>query len=157
MKRATAVIIMLLILVCIFSACILTDSPALVSLGGYQKREYYESEGFQDFTAYAKYYYENVDFSDNHVYSKVTSADIAEINNILNDFDQWVDMYKENDHSKDLVNNYDFDRSVIDTEDYLYIESDTFNYEDGTTGYYKYNLYFYDVETNILYYFHNNI
>jgi hypothetical protein len=50
------------------------------------------------------------------------------------------------------VQNYHFDRNILDTEDYFYIYN---HYEEKP--YWNYDLWLFDSQTNVLYYFHNNI
>ena len=52
----------------------------------------------------------------------------------------------------DVEAGYDFDISEIEEGDYFYIETDEFYDEFGC-----YDVYYFDMETEILYYFHNNI
>lgn len=48
--------------------------------------------------------------------------------------------------------NYDFDKNIISNNDYIYIYDKPSYPKLGF-----YNIYYIDAETNILYYFHNNI
>ena len=75
----------------------------------------------------------------------------------LDDFESWIETYREGDASREIVVNYDFDRSIIDSEDYLYIDSEKHTWDDGYTSLVNYDVYFFDTQTNTLYYFHNNI
>jgi hypothetical protein len=60
--------------------------------------------------------------------------------------------------NEQIVVNYDFDRSLIDNDDYLYVETEWFDpSDDGNAVFASYDVYFFDVQTNTLYYFHNNI
>ena len=47
---------------------------------------------------------------------------------------------------------YTFDVFLIDENDYLYI-----SVQDSDHPLYHYDLYFFDTDTNMLYFFHNNI
>ena len=53
--------------------------------------------------------------------------------------------------------NFDFDREVIDTEDYFYIDSIECAWSNGHTSLDNYNLYLFDIQTQVLKYFHGNI
>lgn len=143
------------------SACIAPEDKVLISLGEYINSEYYTHGEFQDYTDYAKYYYDSVDFTGNEYFTKIQESDLTKINEHLDDFESCIKTYRENDSSREIVVNYDFDRTVIDSEDYIYIDSEkiTTTWDDGTTTstLANYNIYIFDTQTQILYYFHNNI
>ena len=159
MKRikSTAIILSLIILISTLSSCTAPEDKVLNSLGEYTSREFYTEGAFQDYTDYAKYYYDLVDFTDNEYFSKIGQADIDVLNEHLDDFESWIETYREGDASREIVVNYDFDRSIIDSEDYLYIDSEKHTWDDGYTSLVNYDVYFFDTQTNMLYYFHNNI
>ena len=165
--RVFNVIKNILIYICLFSvvlslsACKVPEDKILISLGEYKNSVYYTHGEFQDYTDYAKYYYDSVDFTENEYFKKIQKSDLTKINEHLDDFESWVETYRENDSSQEIVVNYDFDRSIIDNEDYFYIDSEKINttWDDGTTTttLANYNIYFFDMQMQILYYFHNNI
>ena len=159
MKRikSTAIILSLIILISTLSSCIAPEDKVLNSLGECRSCEFYTCGGFQDYTDYAKYYYDSVDFTDNEYFSKIRQADISILNEHLDDFESCIEAHGYNDASSEIVVNYDFDRSLIDSEDYLYIDSEKHTRGDGYTLLVNYNVYFFDTQTNTLYYFHNNI
>ena len=157
MKKAVALIVVVLILAISLSACTAPENKVLNSLGEYKSHEFYTEGVFQDFTDYAKYYYAQVDFADNEYFYKIGQADIDVLNEHLDDFESWIKTYRDGDASREIVVNYDFDRSLIDCEDYLYIESEKHTWDDGYTSLVNYDVYFFDTQTNTLYYFHNNI
>lgn len=155
----------LIVAVCIFAIAITLAScspppdPVVSSLGEYIDYVYYSSDGFQDYTTYAKYHYPSASFEGNAYFKKIEQSDFSEIKRHLDDFEEWVTTDIQTDSSSELVN-YDFDFASIDTEDYFYIESEEGEmYNSGTifTFFYKYNVYFFDTQTKTLYYFHNNI
>ena len=154
-------LILFLIVVCLFTllaACVIPKNKVLASLGEYRDHEFYSEGAFQDYTDYAKYYYDSVDFTDNEYFAKIQPSDLDSLHEILDNFERCIASYRENDETCEIVVNYDFDRSWIDFEDYVYIESETWDpWEDGNLVFSKYNVYFFDTQTNTLYYFHNNI
>ena len=159
MKRikSTAIILSLIILISTLSSCTAPEDKVLNSLGEYKSREFYTEGAFQDYTDYAKYYYDSVDFTDNEFFSKIRQADIDVLNEHLDDFESWIETYRGGDATREIVVNYDFDRSIIDSEDYLYIDSEKHTWDDSYTSLVNYDVYFFDTQTNTLYYFHNNI
>lgn len=159
MKRikSTAIILSLIILISTLSSCIALEDKVLNSLGECRSCEFYTCGGFQDYTDYAKYYYDPVDFTDNEYFSKIGQADIDALKEHLDDFERCIEAHGYTDASSEIVVNYDFDRSLIDSEDYLYIDSEKHTWDDGYTSLVNYDVYFFDTQTNTLYYFHNNI
>lgn len=159
MKRIkpTVIILLLIFLISTLSSCTVPEDKVLNSLGEYKSSEFYTEGAFQDYTDYAKYYYDPVDFTDNEYFSIIEQSDIDALNEHLDDFESCIEAQGYNDASSEIVVNYDFDRSLIDSEDYLYIDSEKHTWDDGYTSLVNYDVYFFDTQTNTLYYFHNNI
>ena len=151
----------LLAAVCSIFGCKVLEDKIIASLGTYKKCEKYTKGEFQDYTDYEKYYYNSVDFTDNKYFEKINDSDLSEINECLDDYESCIESFRENDATCKIAVNYDFDRGIIDSEDYIYFESkkETFTKEDGTadTTLVKYDIYFFDTQTQILYHFHSNI
>lgn len=152
-----------MIVVCFFatamflSSCNAPEDKILSSLGKYEKHMHYSEGEFQDYTDYAKYYYLSTNIDENVYFTKVQNSDLTKINEYLDDFEEWIENIKEVDSSCEIVMNYDFNRDIIDEEDYIYINSETQTWDDGHTSLVKYDIYFFDIQTLVLYYFHNNI
>ena len=83
----------------------------------------------------------------------VSEADIEIINSFVENFEGWINTFASNASTDELVVNYSFDRTFIDTNDYFYIYEDEENYRKFGC----YDLWLFDSQTNVLYYFHNNI
>ena len=156
MKKLLFILISVL-LISSFTACEAPKNKVLVSLGEYNDYVFYSEGGFQDYTDYAKYYYTSVNIEENEYLTKIQEADFAEIDKHLNDFENWIKNFKDKDNSLELVVNYDFNRNIIDVEDYIYIHSEEHTWDDGFTSLVSYDIYFFDTQTLTLYYFHNNI
>ena len=140
------------------TGCIaLPQDEVLNSLGEYKSREYYSSGGFQDFTDYAKYRYDIVEPDGNPHFEKIQESDLPEIYRHLDDFEEWIATIGTNDATNEVVVHYDFDRALIDLEDFFYLYSEEHTWSEGYTSLVNYNLYFFDSQTSVLYYFHNNI
>ena len=133
------------------------EDEIITSLGQYTDYEFYTEGDFQDYTDYAKYYYESANFSENNHFTKIQNADFERINEHLDDFENWIASFKNNDESAEIVVNYDFDRNLIDKDDYIYISSEKHTYDNGQTSLVNYNIYFFDSQSKTLYYFHNNM
>ncbi len=133
------------------------QKSVLVSLPDCESKEFYTSGGFQDYTDYAKYFYDSItveDLESSEYFTVTTDEDVEEILLHIDDFEGWVEAV-----GGELKENYDFDRSIVTVGDYFCIET-----KDGEPigqGFYEkfdnYSVYYFDVDAQILYYFHNNI
>ena len=139
------------------TSCVYPGDAVRYSIGKYSDFEWYSSGGFQDYTDYGKFYYDSVDFTQNTYFQKIDASHIPVLEEHLDDFEKWIALLREDETSQKLVTHYDFDRSLIDCEDYLYIESERRTWSDGHTSLVNYNIHFFDTQTNTLYYFHSNI
>lgn len=157
MKNKVASILHISLLMMVLSACNTVTNKVVNSLGNFKKYEYYSEGGFQDYTDYAKYYFDSVDFTSNKYFKSIQPTDLMLLNEHLDDFENWIEYYKREDALSKLVIHYDFNRSCIDDNDYLYICSQKYDLDNGKTEIVSYDVYFYDCQTNILFYFHNNI
>lgn len=133
------------------------QKSVISSLPDYERKEFYTSGGFQDYTDYTEYYYENItiqDLESSEFFTITTADDIEEILSHINDFERWVEAC-----SGELKDNYDFDKTIINEGDFFCIESkDGEPIGHGTYGKFdNYSVYYFDVDAQILYYFHNNI
>ncbi len=153
MKRAIAVLVTCALLVILISCEIETpQDKVLASLGKYEREQLWTHGEFQDFTDFGMYTYSTVNLENNRFFSAVSESDIEIIYSFIDDFEDWIEVFREGDAECELVVNYSFDRSIIDTKDYFYIDEDDFYPEFGC-----YDVWLYDSQSGILYYFHNNI
>ena len=140
-----------------FAACTAPEDNVVASLGKYKNRKFFTSGGFQDYTGYAKYYYTSINVAENRYLEKIQETDLDTINTHLDNFEEWIESIKNSDASSEVVVNYDFDRGIIDSEDYFYIDSEEHTWSDGHSSLVRYNIYLFDTQTQVLYFFHNNI
>ena len=136
--------------------CFYTD-PVIDSLPDYESKVFYTSGGFQDYTDYAKYTYESItaqDFNDSKYFNAATTEDVEEILLHIENFEGWVDTV-----GGDLKENYDFDKILVSEGDFFYIKTKSGEpIGQGTYGKFdNYTVYYFDIDTQILYYFHNSI
>ena len=157
MKKQIALVLVCVVLLLSISSCAVPEDAVIASLGKYEKNEFFTSGGFQDYTDYAKYYFTSANIVENKYLNKVQETDFDIINTHLDDFEEWIETIKDSEPSSEVVVNYDFNRKIIDTEDYLYIDSEEHTWSDGHTSLVRYNIYLFDTQTQVLYYFHNNI
>ncbi len=144
MKKIFPLILLILILLS-FTACTQNDT-VLNSLGNYSEICFYTHGEFQDYTDYAKYQFESPNIDDNKYLKKIDANSKKSFEDHLDRYEPFVNEYC----TKDIK--YDFNRSIITDTDYIYIYDDTDYPEYG-----NYSIWFYDFETEILYYFHTNI
>lgn len=157
MIKKTIIAVCVLFLAISLASCTTPQDEVAASLGEYKNRVFFTSGGFQDYTDYAKYYYTSAEVAENKYLKKIQETDLAAINTHLDDFEEWIETIKNSDSSSEVVVNYDFDREIIDTEDYIYIDSEEHVWSNGDTSLVRYNIYFFDAQTQVLYFFHNNI
>ncbi len=126
------------------------QEEVFLSLGKYEIVEYCSEGSWQDFTKYYELTYEKSNIENNKYLKQMTNTDIEEFNLYLDNFEEWVALVTDETYggNKQFLETYDFDREIISTKDYCFIN--VYGEPDS------YDLYFYDTETEILYYFHNN-
>ena len=157
MKKQIAVVLVCVVFLLSINSCAVPEDKVIASLGKYEKYEYFTSGGFQDSTDYAKYFFSSANVVENKYLNKIQETDYAIINTHLDDFEGWIETIKDSYPSCEVVVNYDFDREIIDVEDYFYIDSEELTWSDGYTSLVRYDIYLFDTQTQVLYYFHNNI
>ena len=153
-SRLVSAIKIIIAVAVIFGLCVMIGSSEpdpVESIGSYASSEFYTSGGFQDYTDYAKYVYDDADFEDNEFFVPVSSVEQENLITYIDDFEDWVDAVGDSDPENEVVREYDFDASLISSDDYVYI---SFYYEDKPMN--NYDVYFFDTGTLTLYYFHNN-
>lgn len=143
--------VMLLGSLCLGFTLMIPGDPVIESLPKYSAKEYYSSGGFQDTTDYAKYTYHisAEDLQNNKYLIPVESTDVPQIIAYIEDFEEWVSVSQEFPSDS-----YDFDKEIVSIGDYFYI----FNqYQEADKAFWNYDVYYFDLETLTLYYFHSNI
>ena len=153
MKRL-AIFLCVFVLLLSLTGCFVnsrTDS-ILDSLGKYDSKQHWTSGEFQDYTDFGIYVYPYIDLTETPYFAPISSDDITTICEYLDDFDKWIAIHQEQSPNDELVINYAFDRSIIDTTDCFYIYAN----RNGAILF-DYDVWFLDMQTNTLYYFHNNI
>lgn len=125
------------------------------SLGNYKSKQSWVSEPSQDINEFRTYTYSSAKPENSEYFSRLSQHDNAKLKGFITNFEGRIGFYESRDltsQDKKLLEHYNFDRSIIDGEDYFYIRLE---YEDKP--YWNYDVWFFDSQTNILYYFHSNI
>lgn len=131
-----------------------TTSRVINSLPDYESRElFYEKDSFRNYTDYAKYTYKSVSEKDllkTDYFRKITTDDTERILAHIEDFETWI--------PDEWAENYDFDKSVVSTDDFFYLYTKAgqrFNQYSNYDEFDVYKLYYFDMDKQILYYFSN--
>lgn len=127
------------------------------SLPKYNSKVFYTSGGWQDYTDYAKYYYDSVtakDIEASIYFTEATAEDVEEILLHIENFEARVEAI-----GGELKDNYDFDKTVVSEGDFFYIKTKYGEpIGEGTYGKFDdYTVFYFDVDAQILYYFYSNI
>ena len=159
MKRFLCVIVVCLLL----SGCLMPSDPVLDSLGEPIESTLWTWGIFGDYTDYGKRRYSGITqekFQRNQYFSQVSEEDIPRIQEVVENFEEWVadgEISGEEDGER-LAENYDFTIEMICAGDYFYLDDHGY-YDPADENYLKffeYDLYYFAVETQTLYFFHNN-
>ena len=121
------------------------------SIGEYECVEYYSSNTIQDFTDFGVFYYSKPEIENAENFSEI--SDEKELFEYIDNFEGWVKGYPDDYEIKQY---YNFDRAIIDKKDYIYI-ADKSSEDDTYPKFHSYDLYFFDLQSQKLYYFHNNL
>ena len=149
MKRLFSIILLCAIL----SGCGILGNSCIPK--GYSSaEEHFDSNGFQDYTDYCKYIYpeNSAERFAAKGYSEVNEADVENLAGYFENFSGWMEV-------ENRSGEFDFDASCINEGDYFIIESKE-GTPIGSSAYGKYDdytVYFFDIETDTLYYIHTNI
>jgi len=158
-KIALSIILIIGITAFILPGC--ADPPddfVIRSLPAYDNVIIYSEGEFQDCTDFYIYHYKNISLSEleNNKYLNPVKDHTASILPYIEDFEKWIAVYRKNDANRELPSNYDFEKSIIDENDYFYIDNDKITSIDKFEKFANYTLYLFDTQTNTLFYFHNN-
>lgn len=154
MKKSVKIILPLLVLLFLGGYAIYFRSNSV--LPGYiDKVEFFDEDGFQDYTDYCKYIYDEdgaQKFYKSGKYHFVENSEIDYLKGYFENFEMCME-------SMGRSAEYDFDDKCISEGDYVYIKT-----KEGTpigNSYYRkyddYSVYLFDTESRTLYYIHNNI
>lgn len=129
----------IIVVMLFFSACSLNSK---IPHGYIQKQEYFDENGFQDYTDYCKYYYNDTSkVEKNKNFQKLTAEQVQNTQHYFEDFAKFME-------AQGRLEEYDFSLSCIDEGDYVY---------KLKAAYDDYTILFFDTQSCILYYIHNNI
>ena len=76
MKKQIAAVLICVVLLLSISSCAVPEDKVITSLGEYEKKEFFTSGGFQDYTDYAKYFFISDNVVDNKYLNKIQEAEI---------------------------------------------------------------------------------
>ncbi len=148
MKKCFAALALLSLL--LLSSCSV-PYPVIDSLGENCTGTIWHEDSFQDFTDYGKFHCPGVSAEQlerNAYFSAVTQENLPMLQGYLENFASWIALMEDDQEPKI---HYDFSADVVNPGDYFCLE------EKGPQPYTNYDLYYFDLETQTLYYFHSNI
>ncbi len=153
-KKITLVIVAVLLIS--LTSCKMSHEKVIDTLPDYfASFEYLDPNGFRDYTYYCKYYYKNIDantFDENEYFKIVSDNDIENILSFINEYERTTSSFTE------VQRVYDFNKKIIEAGDFFYIYTME-GEKSGAHTYEKfehYDVYYFDISEQILYYFHNN-
>ncbi len=159
MKKAVSILILLVCLTVIADCNFLgsVKEPGLIQLlPEYKNVQFYRGKGFQDYTQFGKYYYDEtvikfINKEQAMLYVK-DKADVSKIINYFQNFKKWIE-------NEDFKDKYDFNMENVTVGDYFYITNNYPNedFDYNPEKYPTYNVYWFDTETLTMYFIHNNI
>lgn len=153
MKRGTCLFVAFILLLSATGCTTETRQDEVVnSLGQYESKQVWTHGEWQDYTDFGLYSYSSAELANNPYFKLVSETDINLIHKFIDNFEKWIETFRNNNPNDELVVNYAFDRSVIDTGDYFYIYE-----KENYSQFSCYDVWIFDIQTNILYYFHHNI
>lgn len=153
MRRTLSLLLAMSIMLCSAGCIIQSRQDAVLdSLGKYEKKQFWTHGEFQDYTDFGIYTCQSTGIENSDYFSKVSQEDIGVICEFIDNYENWIETFRRNDPTDDLVLNYYFNRALLDTEDYFYIYTHDDSHPD-----WNYDLWVFDSQTNVLYYFHTNI
>lgn len=154
MKKSVKFILPLLVLVFLGGYAIYFRSSSV--LPGYiDKVEFFDEDGFQDYTDYCKYIYDEDGAPKFYKSGKYHFVEKSEIDYLKGYFEHFEMCMESMGRSAE----YDFDDKCISEGDYVYIKTKE-GMPIGNSYYRKYDdysVYLFDTESRTLYYIHNNI
>ena len=124
----------------------------LFSVGIWTNKEFYTHGVFQDYTDFGIYSFLWSNIESSPYFSPISKSGKENLLAFLDQFEGWISSIKQHNPDDRLASNYSFDRNLIDAQDYFYIYEDALYPKFGC-----YDIWFYDAQTGLLYYFHDNI
>lgn len=150
MKKFLCLLFVVIVSLLLLVGCEAYEDEVVLSLGEYKDADYYSCGGI-DVNRYNKYYYDDVSLDDNPYFEKLNDDNIEALLKRINHYEEWVEDYASDN---ELIENYDFDLSLITEDDYVYIYDHDDKEEDQEFR--SFDVYFFNTETMILYNFSMN-
>jgi sRNA-binding regulator protein Hfq len=151
MKRKILCVIKTTLLLLSLAGCGMSDS--YIPKGYEKTEEHFDPAPTQDHVDYCKYFYNNSDlFKNNEDYETVSESDVDIVRCYFENFAGYM-------NAGGRLGEYDFDDSCVSEGDYVHIYTKE-GEKIGTGEYNKYDhytVYFFDTDSNVLYYIHANI
>ncbi len=151
MRKRTVLLLVFCILLLSVAGCSASNS-VIRSLPSYKTAHTYTESAGQDHMDHTIYVYGSLDRAvlDNSIYfQKFLPEDAGAVQAYLEDFEERVAALRTETPVSELAMHYEFDLSQIGENDYYYIET-------ADQKFANYSVYFVDMDTSTIYYFHNH-
>ena len=147
MKKRLAALLLLICIALQVSGCVYVRDEA-IPRGYLRTEEYHDADGMQDSIDYCKYFYGSdgrETLLASGKYQEANAEDVRLLQAYFEDFRSWME-------AADQHERYDFDAEIINAGDLFFLRT-----KEGYPEFGYYSLYFFDCESNVLYYIHANI
>ena len=125
----------------------------VVSLPKDEEREKYSSTDFGNEIKYMKFHYSDVgadELNESPYLRPVNEKNVAYVRSHISHYERYAHKDAE------FLKSYDFDIDTIEKGDYFYVDAlDLYDYGSPYSDDYK--IYYFDIETQTLYYFYNKL
>ena len=134
---------------CVWAAVGTPENSAVASLGRKYKKETVIDEGFTDRLILIKYTYRQTIIGDDFALTQLTPEVQERLLAYIDNFEEHLSADEDNAAKYRTA----FSRDSISSDDYVLIADSSW----GDQGYSDYDLYYFDVQSKVLYYFHFDI
>lgn len=123
-------------------------NEVIASVGKISERIYFQKGGWQDIWRYAEYRFDVYDLEHNEYFVRVNDDFVNELKRYIAVYEGDIKEISENYPNNAIAANYSLSASQIDKSDYCFI--------DGDWDMVNYAVYFFDMQTETLYFLYSN-
>ncbi|MBQ3005128.1 MAG: hypothetical protein IJM97_08575 [Clostridia bacterium] len=143
MKKILSALITSLMFLSLIGCNAVTSNEITLSIGTHSSVDFTTTDTLPQRTDFAVYTYEEYSFDNNIYFTKVNKGTLM---NCIKSFENRVNALKSEEPTDDIAMRYDFDKSIISDDDYMYIK-------DASDDYKNICLYYFDNSCSSLFYF----
>ncbi|MBE6683429.1 MAG: hypothetical protein E7595_04655 [Ruminococcaceae bacterium] len=123
-------------------------NEVIASIGEISERIYFQEGGWQDIWRYAEYRFESYDLEHNEYFTRADGESIGELKRYITDYENDIETISVNNPNNAIITNYSLSVGQIDESDYFFI--------DGNGDTVNYAVYFFDMQTETLYFLYSD-